>query len=208
MSNEVIIPKNLNKWTTIQKGEWLEEETKVQLEKLGFNTTITKSYSWTKDKNALKRKFKILGDNGIDGYARRKIESEEYKCIIQCKCYGKKTQISTDVIAHIESNIAHLESRNTFGLLVMLHEESMNNRAWNAIRNAKYPIIVTEISRIHEIVDQLKSINWMDYPTTFEKRKRTKISFKEAQEISSTGSITIKGKEIKEFMYNEDLIEY
>ena len=96
MENNEIIPRNLNSWTAIKKEEWLEEETKKQLDKLGFNTTITKSHTWMEDGDACDKRLKIIGDNRIDGYARKRIGTTEYRCIIQCKYYGKRSQISTD----------------------------------------------------------------------------------------------------------------
>ena len=91
MKNNEIIPRNLKLWNAIKKGEWLEEETKKQLDKLGFSTMITKSHTQMEDEDAYNKRIKIIRDNGIDGYVRKKIGLIEYKCIIQCKCYGKKS---------------------------------------------------------------------------------------------------------------------
>jgi len=207
MENNEIIPRNLKSWTPIKKGEWLEEETKKQLDKLGFSTTITKSHTWIEDEDTYNKRIKIIGDNGIDGYARKKIGLIEYKCIIQCKCYGRKSQISTDVIAQLENNVIHMNSKNAIGLLVVLNLETINERVWNAAKNAKCPIIIIEITNVEEIVQQLKDINWMDYPENSVKRKRIEVQLKEAQEISTKGNIPVKGKGIKKLRYYEESIE-
>ena len=203
MENNEIIPRNLNSWTPIKKGEWLEEETKKQLDKLGFNTTITKSHTWKEDGDATK-KLKIIGDNGIDGYARTKIGTKEYRCIIQCKCYGRKSQISTDVIAQLENNVIHMGSKNTFGLLVVLNLETINERIYNAIKNARCPIIVTEITRIREIVQQIENIKWEENSQNI-KRKRIELQLEEAKEILIEKDNITQGKEIKKLKYYEEI---
>ncbi len=156
MEDNEIIPRNLKLWTSIKKGEWLEEETKKQLDKLEFSTMITKSYTWMEDEDAYNKRIKIIRDNGIDGYIRKKIGLIEYKCIIQYKCYEKKSQISTDVIAQLENNVIHMNSKNAIGLLVVLNLETVNKRVWNAAKNTKCPIIIIEITKIDKIVQELK----------------------------------------------------
>ena len=69
MEDNEIIPRNLKSWTSIKKGEQLEEETKKQLDKLGFSTMITKSHIWMEDEDTYNKRIKIIRDNGIDGYA-------------------------------------------------------------------------------------------------------------------------------------------
>ena len=203
-TNDEIIPRNLNIWTTIKKGEWLEEETKKQLDKLGFNTTITKSHTWMENGDAINKQLKIIGDNGIDGFARKRIGSKEYKCIIQCKCYGKKSQITTDVIAQLENNVMHMDSKNTFGLLVVLNQETVTERVWNAAKNAKCPIVIIEITRMKEIVKQLENIKWMEYPENL-KRKISEIQIEEAKEFSIKENTLFEGKEIKKLRYYEEI---
>ena len=67
-----------------------------------------------------------------------------------------------------------MNSKNAIGLLVVLNLETVNERVWNAAKNAKCPIIIIEITKLNEIVQQLKDINWMDYPENSVKRKELK----------------------------------
>ena len=61
--------------------------------------------------------------------------------------------------------------------------------------------------KIDEIVQQLKDINWMDYPENSVKRKRIEVQLKEAQEISTIGKIPVEGKGIKKLQYYKESIE-
>ena len=66
--------------------------------------------------------------------------------------------------------------KNAIGLLVVLiNLETVNERVWNATKNARCSIIIIEITNIKEIVQQLKDINWMDYPENSVKRKRIEV---------------------------------
>jgi len=125
------------KMSPAKKGELLEVKTKAEMKKCGFTITITKVQRWD-DHN---KQVEILGDNGIDGIVRKKIEKDQYNGILQCKCYAPTSTISTDVIAQLDNNIDHWKTEKSFGLLVVLTKDSINNRANNAILNARNPII-------------------------------------------------------------------
>ena len=86
-----------------KKGELLEVSTKAEMEKFGYTVTITKAQRWD-DKN---KQMQIIGDNGIDGIFRKKIEKDQFNGLIQCKCYAPTSNISTDVIAQLDNNINH-----------------------------------------------------------------------------------------------------
>ena len=201
-----IIPEGFDKWNSLKKGEWLEDETKNQLEQLGFTTTITKSYTWTKNEEQEFPRRKILGDNGIDGIARKKINGEIYQCIVQCKCYKKTTPISTDVIQHLDNNVSQWKTPGMFGLLVVKHKESLNKRAMNAIANALNPIIVVEIEKMQELPQLVKDIKWTEYPSR--QLKRTRLRIEEADEIENVGEVTVRGKKIKNLTFAEDTLLY
>ena len=114
--------KNLS---STDKGEWLEVKTKEAMEAEGFTVTIIKAQRW--DKN--KREMQIIGDNGVDGITRIRINEYQYNGIIQCKYYAATTRISTDVIAQIDNNLDHWKMERSFGILVMLTKGSLNQRA-------------------------------------------------------------------------------
>src|SRR6266496_2184268 len=103
------------------------------------------------DKDTYDKRIKIIGNNGIDGYSQKKIRSIEYKCIIQYKYYKKKSQISTDVIVQLENNVIHMNSKNAIRLLVVLNLETVNERVWNAAKNAKCLIIIIEIMKLRDV---------------------------------------------------------
>jgi hypothetical protein len=206
MEEQQIVPKNLNKLSASQKGDWLEKETKKQLEKHGFSVTVTQSQYWEKDETNPKGfKKVIIGDNGIDGIARIRIEEKNYNCIIQCKCYAPTSSISTNVIAQLDNNIDHWKQERSFGLLVVLSKESVNGRAINAIKNARNPIIMIEITEIEDLKQIVQQINWDNYPG--KRLKRTRIELGEADELENIGEVSIKGKKIKGLFFQEDLIK-
>ena len=192
------------KLTPARKGELLEVRTKAEMEKCGFTVTITKAQRWD-DKN---KQVEILGDNGIDGIARKKIGKDQYNGIIQCKCYAPTSTISTDVIAQIDNNIDHWKTEKSFGLLVVLTKESINNRANNAILNARNPIIAITLQEIREgLLDQkILEIKWDKYPG--KQLKRTRIQLESAEEIEKIGELKIVGKKLRKLIYEEDILQY
>ena len=144
MSEEIITQEELKKLTPIKKGELLELKTKEELEKQGFVITISRAQRWDEDS----KRMQILGDNGIDALTRRKIGQYQYNGIVQCKCYASTSTISTEVIAQIDNNIDHWKQERSFGLLVVLTKDSLNQRARNAVLNARNPIIVATLQEI------------------------------------------------------------
>src|SRR6266542_1770531 len=170
MSEEIIIQEELKKLTPIKKGELLELKTKEELEKQGFVTTISKAQRWDEDS----KKMQILGDNGIDAITRRKIGQYHYNGIVQCKCYASTSTISTEVIAQIDNNIDHWKQERSFGLLVVLTKDSLNQKARNAVLNARNPIIVATLQDIRrgKVQQKLQELKWEDYPGKYLKRTR------------------------------------
>jgi hypothetical protein len=203
---KAILPSNFSQMTAPKKGQWLEEEIQRRMSKLEFNITITKSTTWEKNPEKPHEYVqKIIGDNGIDGIARRRIEGEEYRCIIQAKCYAKTTTISTDVISHLENNVRHLEAGKAFGLLVVLHKESLNERAWSTIKNASCPIIVIDITQMDKLVELIKNIKWEDYP--LKSLKRTFVEVESAEELKQIGNLKIDARKLKNLKYREEVIQ-
>jgi hypothetical protein len=192
------------KMSPAKKGELLEVKTKAELERYGFTVTITKAQRWD-DQN---KQVEILGDNGIDGIVRKKIEKDQYNGIIQCKCYAPTSNISTDVIAQLDNNIDHWKTEKSFGLLVVLTKDSINNRANNAILNARNPIIAITLQEIKEglLEQRILEIKWEKYPG--KQLKRTRIQLEEAEEIENIGELKIVGKKLKNLIYEEDIVQY
>ena len=193
--------KNLS---STDKGEWLEVKIKEAMEAEGFTVTITKVQRWNKNK----REMQIIGENGVDGITRIRINEHQYNGIIQCKCYAATTRISTDVIAQIDNNLDHWKMERSFGILVMLTKGSLNQRAINAIKNARNPIIAITLHEIMqgELKQKILEIKWENYPG--KQLKRTRIELEEAEEIKSIGEFRIEGKKIKGLVFEENLIQY
>ena len=97
--SKIINEEELKQLTPIQKGTLLETKTKEIIEANGFTVTITKAHNWEDGK------LKILGDNGIDGIFRKKIQGTNYNRIIQYKCYASTSTISTNVVIQLDYNI-------------------------------------------------------------------------------------------------------
>ena len=187
-----------------KKGELLEASTKAEMEKFGYTVTITKAQRWD-DKN---KQMQIIGDNGIDGIFRKKIEKDQYNGLIQCKYYAPTSNISTDVIAQLDNNIDHWKMEKSVGLLVVLTKESIIPRAINAMKNARNPIIAITLQEIREeLLDQkILEINWNKYPG--KQLKRMRVQLESAKEIEEIGELKIVGKKLKRLIYEADTLQY
>ncbi len=202
MSEEIITQEELKKLTPIKKGELLELKTKEELEKQGFVTTISKAQRWDEDS----KRMQILGDNGIDALTRRKIGQYHYNGIVQCKCYASTSTISTEVIAQIDNNIDHWKQERSFGLLVVLTKDSLNQRARNAVLNARNPIFVATLQEIRrgDVQQKLQELKWEDYPGKY--LKRTRLEVEVAEELQNIGEIQISAKRIKGLKFEENVM--
>ena len=112
------------------------------------------------------------------------------------------------MIAQIDNNLDHWKMERSFGILVMLTKGSLNQRAINAIKNARNPIIAITLHEIMqgELKQKILEIKWENYPG--KQLKRTRIELEEAEEIKSIREFRIEGKKIKGLVFEENLIQY
>jgi hypothetical protein len=88
---------------------------------------------------------------------------------------------------------------------VVLHKESLNERAWSTIKNASCPIIVVDITQIDKIVELVKNIKWEDYP--LKSLKRTFIEVESAEELKQIGNLKIDARKLKNLKYREEIVQ-
>src|SRR6266542_314336 len=71
-----------------------------------------------------------------------------------------------------DNGIDHWKQERSFGLLVVLTKDSLNQRARNAVLNARNPIIVATLQEIRrgEVQQKLQKLKWEDYPGKYLKR--------------------------------------
>src|SRR6266536_5250364 len=142
----------------------------------------------------------------METLTRRKIGQYHYKEIVQCKCYASTSTISTEVIAQIDNNIDHWKQERSFGLLVVLTKDSLNQRARNAVLNTRNPIIVATLQEIRrgKVQQKLQELKWKDYPGKY--LKRTRLEVKVAEELQNIREIQISAKRIKGLKFEENVM--
>src|SRR6266496_721089 len=152
------------------------------------------------------KKNQIMSENGIDAITRRRIGQHQYNGIVQCKYYASTSTILTEVIAQIDNNIDHWKQERSFGLLVVLTKDSLNQRGRNAILNATNSIIVATLQEIRrgDVQQKLQELKWEDYPGKY--LKRTRLEVEAAEELQNIGEIQISAKRIKGLKFEENVM--
>src|SRR6266496_4359521 len=137
---------------------------------------------------------------------RRKIGQYQYNKIVQCECYVSTSTISTEVIVQVDNNIDYWKQERSFGLLVVLTKDSLNQRARNAVLNARNPIIIATLQDIRrgEVQQKLQELKWEDYPGKY--LKKTRLEVESAEELRNIGEIQISAKRIKGLKFEENVM--